>query len=60
MALSLPLWYIFRGIYIKDKVIVVQNKKVKAKMQLARPLRPYDATEGLTAKFLKYIAHVHA
>jgi hypothetical protein len=33
--------------YIKDEVIIVQNKKVKAKMQLTGPLRPYDATEGL-------------
>jgi hypothetical protein len=31
------------GAYIKDEVIIVQNKK----MQLTGPLRPYDATEGL-------------
>ena len=35
------------GAYIKDEVIIVQNKKVTAKMQLTGPLRPYDATEGL-------------
>jgi hypothetical protein len=38
---------VYSGAYIKDEVIIVQNKKVYAKMQLIGPLRPYDATEGL-------------
>jgi hypothetical protein len=36
-----------KSINSNDKVIIVQNNKVYAKMQLAVPLRPYDATEGL-------------
>jgi hypothetical protein len=38
---------VYLGAYIKDEVIIAQNKKVTAKMQLTGPLRPYDATEGL-------------
>jgi hypothetical protein len=38
---------VYLGAYIKGEVIIVQNKKVLAKMQLTGPLRPYDTTEGL-------------
>jgi hypothetical protein len=40
-------------VYIKDEVLIVQNKKkVFAKMQLNGPLRPYDATEGLMLRIV--------
>jgi hypothetical protein len=31
---------VYLGTFIKDEVIIVQNKKVEAKMELAGPLRP--------------------
>jgi hypothetical protein len=46
MALLVPPWCIFRSIYIKDEVIIVQNNEVQAKIQLSGPLGPYDATDG--------------
>jgi hypothetical protein len=56
--ISLAKWHyqylpdVYLGAYMKSEVIIVQNEKVYAKMQLTGPPRPYDATEGLKKKNL--------